>query len=108
MTIKETLTLTEAAEYLNTSQETLEELIDVGSIPAGKIGKAYVFHLEHLREYIRAEIERQTAERRENARKVAAGQMARSERPTVKTARSAAKSRYGRRNQLPNLDMVSA
>lgn len=104
--IKETLSLTEAAEYLNTSSETLEELVDVGNLPAGKIGKAYVFHLEHLRDYLRAEIERQTAERREYARKIAAGQMTRSERPAVKTASGEAKSRYGRRNKLPNLDVA--
>ena len=36
---KETLSLNEAAEYLNTSPDTLEELVDVGAIPAGKIGK---------------------------------------------------------------------
>ncbi len=102
---KETLSLTEASEYLNTSVSTLEELVDVGSVPAAKIGKAYVFHIEHLREYLRAEIERQTAERRENARKVVAGEMARSERPAVKTAGAAAKSRYGRRGKLPSLDV---
>ena len=105
---KETLTLNEAAEYLNTSPDTLEELVDVGAIPAGKIGKAYVFHIEHLREYLRAEIERQTSERREYARRIAAGEMARSERPAVKTASGAAKSRYGRRGRLPSLEVAAA
>lgn len=106
--MKETLSLTEAAEYLNVSPETLEDLVCVGNVPAGKIGKAYVFHIDHLREYLRAEIERQNAERREHARKIAAGEMARSERPSVKTASGAARARYGRRNKLPSLEVMGA
>jgi excisionase family DNA binding protein len=105
---KETFTLTEAAEYLNTSTETLEELIDTGAMPAGRIGKAYVLHIADLREYLRAEIERQTAERRDYARRIAAGQMARSERPAIKTASGAARTKYGRRNKLPALPALDA
>jgi excisionase family DNA binding protein len=105
---KETYSLTESAEYLNTSTETLEELIDTGTIPAGRIGKAYVLHIADLREYLRAEIERQTAERRDYARRIAAGELARSERPAVKTASGAVKARFGRRSKLPALPALDA
>lgn len=102
--MKETLSILEAAEYLNTSTETVEELVDTGLLAAGRIGKSYVFHIDHLREYLRTEIERQTAERREHTKKVAAGEMARAERPAVKTASGAARARYGRRNKPPSLE----
>ena len=42
-----------------------------------------MLHIPDLREYLRAEIERQTAERRDYARRIAAGQMARSERSGI-------------------------
>lgn len=105
---KETFSLTESAEYLNTSAETLEELIDTGAIPAGRIGKAYVLHIADLREYLRAEIERQTAERRDYAKRIAAGEMARSQRPAIKTGSGAARAKYGRRNKLPELPAFDA
>lgn len=103
--MKETYSITEAAEYLNTSSETVEELIDLGLIPAGRIGKAYVLHITDLREYLRAEIERQTAERREHAKLIASGRLTRSERPTVKTGSGSARTKYGRRNKLPSLEV---
>lgn len=103
MDTKETYSTTEAAEYLNTSVTSLEELIATGELPAAKIGKAYVLLGAALRDYLRAETERQTAERRENARRVAAGELARSEQPSVMTATGAARSRYGRRGKLPAL-----
>lgn len=105
--MKETLSLMEAADYLNTSTETLEELIDAGALPAGKIGKAFVLYIEDLRDYLRAEIVRQTAERREYARKITAGDMARSERPAVKTASGAVRARHGRRNKIPDLGVTA-
>lgn len=101
--MKETYSLAEAAEYLNTSTATVEELVDTGLLSAGKIGKALVFHIDDLRGFLRAEIERQTAERREYARKIASGEMTRDARPAVQTANSAAKARYGRRGRLPDL-----
>jgi excisionase family DNA binding protein len=101
--MKETYSLAEAAEYLNTSTATVEELVDTGLLSAGKIGKALVFHIDDLRAFLRAEIERQTAERREYARKIAAGEMTRDARPAVQTANGAANARYGRRGRLPDL-----
>lgn len=102
--MKETLNIVEAAEYLNASTETVEELVDCGLIHAAKVGKSLVFHLEYLREFLRREIERQTAERRDSARKIAAGEMSRSERPAVLTASGNAKSRVGRRGKgIPSL-----
>lgn len=105
--MKETYSLAEAAEYLNTSTATVEELVDTGLLSAGKIGKALVFHIDDLRAFLRAEIERQTAERREYARKIADGEMTRDARPAVKTASSAAKARYGRRGRLPDLSAAA-
>lgn len=102
---KETLTLTDAAEYLNTSPETVESLISCAEIPAGKIGKAYVLHIDDLRDYLRREIARQTAERAELARKVASGDMPRTERPAVMTAGGEARAR--RRKEPPSLRVAA-
>lgn len=105
--MKETYSLAEAADYLNASTATVEELVDSGLLHAGKIGKALVFHIEDLRTFLRAEIERQTAERREYARKIAAGEMTRDSRPAVKTASGEARSRYGRRGRPPSLEVAA-
>lgn len=104
--MRETFSVIEAAEYLNTSTDTVEELVDSGVLQAGKIGKALVFHIDDLRAFLRAEIERQTAERRQHTRMIAAGEMSRSERPAVKTASGQARSRTGRRGRgVPSLDV---
>ena len=103
--MKETYNLDEAADYLVTSTSTVERLIALGEIPAGKIGKAYVIHLDDLRGYLRAEIARQTAERCEHARKIADGLMPPSERPAVKTAGGEAAARNGRRLKVPSLEV---
>lgn len=104
---RETMNVQEAAAYLHVGTETLEELVDAGAVMAAKIGMKLVFHIDDLRTYLRAEAERQTAERREYARKIAAGQMTRSERPSIETAASKVKRQYGRRGKLPDLGVAA-
>lgn len=53
-----------AAEFLNVSTDTMKDLAGSGAIPGAKIGKCWVFAEDDLLEYLRAEIRRQTAERR--------------------------------------------
>jgi excisionase family DNA binding protein len=99
--MKETFTREEAAEYLITELNTLDAMIEAGELPAGRIGKAYVLHLDDLRDFLRREIVRQTAERAELARKVASGAMPRSERPRVKSAGAVTRGRP--RGEKPDL-----
>lgn len=61
----ETLTLNEAARYLNVSDKTLLEMVDSGEVPAAKPGRAWVFYLPMLRDYLVKKIEEETATRRE-------------------------------------------
>lgn len=61
----ETLTLGEAARYLNINDKTLLDLVDSGEVPAAKPGRAWVFYLPHLRDYLVKKIEQETAARRE-------------------------------------------
>ena len=103
--MNETMTLEESSEYLKTSLTTVQALIDAGEIPAGRIGKAFVLHLDDLRDYLRREIQRQTAERRDLARKVASGDMPRAERPAVMTAGGEARAR--RRKEPPSLRVAA-
>ncbi len=53
-----------AAEFLNISADTLKDMAGSGAIPGAKIGKCWGFEEDDLAEYLRAEIRRQTAERR--------------------------------------------
>ena len=101
--VRETMNVQEAAAFLHVGTETLEELVDAGAVMAAKIGMKLVFHVDDLRSYLRAEAERQTAERRDYTRKIAAGQMARSERPSVDTAAGKVRRQYGKRGKLPDL-----
>jgi excisionase family DNA binding protein len=104
--MKETLNMVEAAEYLGASADIVEALIGAGKLPAGRIGRAYVMHLDDLRNYLRDEIARQTAERAEIANKIATGAMPKSERPRVKSAGAAVRGRP--RNEKPNLGASAA
>lgn len=61
----ETLTLNEAARYLNVSDKTLLEMVDSGEVPAAKPGRAWVFYLPFLRDYLVKKTEEETAARRE-------------------------------------------
>lgn len=61
----ETLTLTEAARWLNVSDKTLLELVASGEVPAAKPARAWVFYLPILRDYLIKKTEEETAARRE-------------------------------------------
>ena len=50
-----TLTLEEAASFLNIHKETLRQKVKAGEIPAAKIGKAYVFIESDLVDVIRSD-----------------------------------------------------
>lgn len=54
-----------AAEILKMSSCSLQKLAKDGEIPAAKVGKRWVFTEEDLAAYLRAEIKKQTAERRD-------------------------------------------
>jgi excisionase family DNA binding protein len=49
-----TLTLKEAADFLNMSPEALRRMAKAGEIPGAKIGKSWVFYLPDLVAYIRS------------------------------------------------------
>ena len=52
------------AEYLMVSIDTMRDLAANGDVAGAKIGKAWVFTDEDLDEYLRKEIKKQTAARR--------------------------------------------
>ena len=52
---------------LNADRTTVLELIDVGELPAAKIGRAWVVRQEDLSDYLAERVRRQTAERRARA-----------------------------------------
>lgn len=53
-----------AAGFLNISTDHLLDLAAKGTVPGAKIGKSWVFTDEDLGEYLRAEVQKQTADRR--------------------------------------------
>lgn len=58
------LGLPEAAQFLRISTDTLRDLAAAGTVPAAKISKEWIFSQEDLAAYVKAEIARQTKERR--------------------------------------------
>ena len=62
-----THTLETAAQLLATDPTTVRHLIEDGTIPAAKIGRAWVMIEDDLAEYLRQRIRDQTAERIELA-----------------------------------------
>ena len=69
-----TYTLQEAAEKLHIHASTALELAQKGELSGARIGHAWVFTDEHLREYLFAKVEEQTSQRRsqEQAKRVVA------------------------------------
>lgn len=65
-----TMDISGAAEYLLVSADTVRDMAAAGILPAAKIGpttgKCWVFTDESLDQYLRAEIARQTAARKNN------------------------------------------
>ncbi|MDP2827808.1 MAG: helix-turn-helix domain-containing protein [Sulfuricellaceae bacterium] len=60
-----TLNVAEAASFLKVAITSVEELAKDGLIPAAKIGRSWVFTEHHLADYLSAQIEQQTSERRD-------------------------------------------
>jgi excisionase family DNA binding protein len=58
-----TLTVETAAERMGVSTKTVWGLISNGTIPAAKIGRAYIMLERDVMAYIEAQIVKQTAER---------------------------------------------
>ena len=59
-----TLDIAECAEFLKINSTTASELAASGELPGAKIGRAWVFLLDDLVEYLRAEVRRQQAKRK--------------------------------------------
>ena len=59
-----TFSIEGAAAHLNVSPDTIRDLAANGDVAGAKIGKAWVFTDEDLDEYLRKEIKKQTAARR--------------------------------------------
>ena len=59
-----TFSIEGAAAHLNVSPDTMRDLAANGDVAGAKIGKAWVFTDEDLDEYLRKEIKKQTAARR--------------------------------------------
>lgn len=73
-----TYNLEEACDKLNAERTTVLDLVDVGEIPAAKIGRSWVFREEDLTEYLAKTVREQTAERKVRAEERAAGERSRS------------------------------
>ena len=58
-----TLTVEKAAECMGVSTKTVWGLINLGTIPAAKIGRAYIMLERDVMAYIEGQIAKQTAER---------------------------------------------
>lgn len=60
--------IAEAAEYVRISPDSLREMAECGDAPAAKIGpnggRVWIFTDESLDEFLRQQIQKQTAERR--------------------------------------------
>ncbi|WP_265948295.1 helix-turn-helix domain-containing protein [Dechloromonas sp. A34] len=85
-----------AAAYLQMSPFTLRELTAAGTIPGAKIGRRWVFMQEKLTDYLRSEIERQTAGRGQNGLLIA---------PRSNTEAQVSKPKQRHRRQPPSLEI---
>lgn len=59
-----TLGVEECAALLRVDKSTILQLAQSGEIPGAKIGKAWVFIVEDVMNYLRMKVEQQVAERR--------------------------------------------
>ena len=62
--IKSTLSVPEAGELMNVHGNTVLKLIEAGTLPAAKIGRAYVLLLADVMQHIERLITAQTSQRR--------------------------------------------
>lgn len=58
-----TLSIVEAAEVMKVHSKTVEDMIKAGTLPAAKIGRAYVMLTSAVLAYVEHAIAEQTAER---------------------------------------------
>lgn len=67
-----TFGLEEAAEFLRISKDSMRKMAESGKVPGAKVGPesghAWIFTDESLEDYLREEIRRQTAAKREVAK----------------------------------------
>lgn len=59
-----TFTIEQAADFLMVSTDTLGDMAANGIVPAAKIGRSWIFTDEHLENYVRDEVVKQTSLRR--------------------------------------------
>ena len=88
-----TLDLGEAAAFLKISEATAQEMAASGELPGAKIGRAWVFLLDDLAEWLRAQVKAQREERKAQ-REIVSEQLPRT---------SSSMNRRGRRNSPPQL-----
>ena len=62
--IHRTLDLSEAADFLKVSEATAQEMAATGELPGAKIGRAWVFLLDDLADWLRQQVRAQREERR--------------------------------------------
>ena len=91
-----TLDLREAAAFLKISEATAQEMAASGELPGAKIGRAWVFLLDDLADWLRAQVKAQREERK--AQRVIV-----SEPPPRATPRRNRKTRRSKPPQLPEL-----
>ena len=61
--VKPTLSAPEAANLMNVHVNTIFKLIEAGSLPAAKIGRAYVLLMVDVMEYVQNTVLQQTSQR---------------------------------------------
>jgi len=61
--IKKTLSVPEASDLMNVHANTVFKMIDAGTLPAAKIGRAYVLLLDDVMNYIEQMVIKQTSAR---------------------------------------------
>ena len=64
VTAHQTLDLREAADFLKVSEATAQEMAATGELPGAKIGRAWVFLLDDLADWLRQQVRAQREERR--------------------------------------------
>ncbi len=62
---KRTLDLYETADFLKVSPATAQEMAATGELPGAKIGRAWVFLLDDLVDWLREQVKIQRGERKE-------------------------------------------
>lgn len=90
-----------ACAKLNADRTTVLDLVDVGEIPAAKIGRSWVFREEDLDDYLAKKIREQTAERRARAEERATAERLSRKRNVSESAKFGNRTR--RRREPPAL-----